>query len=166
MQLGPFALLGRSYGGFIALEFAVRYPTLLTHLVLVASFAGPVPMGPMPTVRSDDELRAMYRARWPQFFAGANKHDAVLEGLDFSAEAFNLAFQRELPAYDRRERIAGLDVPALLVVGDADHYVPHMRCLSERLSQATLEVIPRCGHFPFLESPDAFRAAVDRFLAV
>jgi pimeloyl-ACP methyl ester carboxylesterase len=34
---GRFALFGHSYGGFLALEFAGRYPHLLTSLVLVGS---------------------------------------------------------------------------------------------------------------------------------
>src|SRR5215475_11424300 len=33
----PFALLGHSYGGFIALEFAVRHCSALSHLILVGT---------------------------------------------------------------------------------------------------------------------------------
>src|SRR5689334_6935799 len=41
LSLQRFALLGHSYGGFLALEFASRWPDRLTHLILVGTSAGP-----------------------------------------------------------------------------------------------------------------------------
>jgi proline iminopeptidase len=44
LGLPRIALLGHSYGGFIALEYAIRWPESLTHLILVATSAGPRPL--------------------------------------------------------------------------------------------------------------------------
>src|SRR5262245_61499526 len=49
---GTFSLLGHSYGGFIALEFALRWPHLLEALILVGTSAGPVAFSP-PQVPDD-----------------------------------------------------------------------------------------------------------------
>src|SRR4030067_2499768 len=37
LSLGRFALLGHSFGGIVALHFALAHPDLLTHLVLVST---------------------------------------------------------------------------------------------------------------------------------
>jgi proline iminopeptidase len=37
LGLGRMVLLGHSYGGFLALDYAVRYPDLLSHLILVST---------------------------------------------------------------------------------------------------------------------------------
>lgn len=39
------------------------------------------------------------------FFAGVEKHWTLFEELHFSVDAYNAAFQRELPAYDVRDRV-------------------------------------------------------------
>jgi pimeloyl-ACP methyl ester carboxylesterase len=55
-------------------------------------------------------------------------------------------------------------VPTLLLVGGEDHYRADMEWLAGRLPRSHLVVLPGTGHLPFLEEPEAFRAAVDRFL--
>ncbi len=47
-----FALMGHSYGGFIALEFALKHPTYITHLILVGTSAGPVNSGQPPIAQN------------------------------------------------------------------------------------------------------------------
>jgi proline iminopeptidase len=160
---GRFALLGHSYGGFIALEFAVRHPAALSHLVLVGTSAGPVAVA-APRVGSEGEVREFFRARWPAFFTGADKHWEVFEGSTFSRGPFEAAFHGELGRYDLRDRVDGLDVPTLLVVGSEDHYRSDMEWLAGRLPNCRMEVIRGAGHIPFLEQPEAFRAAVGAFL--
>jgi proline iminopeptidase len=160
---GRFALLGHSYGGFIALEFAVRYPDLLTSLVLVGTSAGPVAADP-PPVRDDPALRELFRGQWPHFFAGPDKHWGVFRRLTFSREPFEAAFRRELPRYDLRKEVADLPVPTLLVVGGQDHYRAGMEWLAGRLPRSQLAVLEGAAHLPFLEQPVAFRATVDDFL--
>ena len=163
LGLARFALLGHSYGGFLALEYAVRWPDSLTHLVLVSTSAGPV-RASTATFATDAELGRHFRARWPLFFAGDDKQWPLFDGLDFSAAAYNAAFARELPAYDRRAQAEALNVPLLLVVGSQDAYRPHMEWLAARARLASLCVIQRVGHFPFLEAPDEFQSVVAAFV--
>jgi 3-oxoadipate enol-lactonase len=160
---GPGALLGHSYGGFLALELAVMHPAALSHLILMGTSAGPVPTE-VPELRSDEAVREFFRARWPLFFPGPDKHWDVFDSLTFSWQPFAQAFGRELPAYDLRCLVSTLNIPTLLVVGSEDHYRPNMEWLAGRLPQARLEVIPGSGHMPFLDAPEAFAAVVAHFL--
>jgi proline iminopeptidase len=157
------ALLGHSYGGFIALECAVRWPGLLTHLILVATSAGPVSVqyGEVP---SDDLLKQSFRSSWPHFFVGDNKHWDMLEEATCSADCYNAAFNRELRTYDMREYIEILSIPTLLVVGNKDWYRSDMEWLSKKLPNARLCLLDSVGHFPFVEAEEEFLTEVAHFL--
>jgi proline iminopeptidase len=163
LGFSTLALLGHSYGGFIALEYAVRWPESLTHLVLVGTSAGPV-TATSASVASASALRERFRSAWPHFFVGSDKHWPLFESLQFSPEPYNAAFTRELPAYDLRDRVATLDVPALLLVGAADHYRPAMEWLAGRMPNAELCVVDDAGHLPFIERANHFTSRVAAFL--
>jgi proline iminopeptidase len=163
LELRRFALLGHSYGGFLALEYAKRWPESLTHLILVATSAGPI-SARVADVSTDVDLREHFRRVWPQFFFGANKHWPLLESLQFSAEAYRAAFARELPSYDVRDAIPDLRVPTLLIVGRQDSYLPDMQWLAANLPSATLCILNEVGHFPFIEAAELFTERVAAFL--
>ncbi|TAD78725.1 MAG: alpha/beta hydrolase [Oscillatoriales cyanobacterium] len=63
---------------------------------------------------------------------------------------------------------AALNVPTLLISGEFDQIIPaKLGQQAAALSQAIdYCLIARTGHFPMLEDPDAYLAAVDRFLAI
>lgn len=163
LELSRLALLGHSYGGFLALEYARRWPQSLTHLVLVATSAGPVSVQ-AARVPTDADLREHVRGLWPRFFIGENKHWPLFETLHFSADAYTAAFTRELPQYDLREQVSGLDVPALLIVGTGDPYFAPMKWLAEHLPHATLWALDGVGHFPFVEAAEQFTQRVAAFI--
>ena len=60
-----------------------------------------------------------------------------------------------------------IDVPVLVVHGDADRVVPlsNGRLLARRIRGAELVVVPGVGHVVPLESPDEFNRLVENFLA-
>jgi pimeloyl-ACP methyl ester carboxylesterase len=115
-------------------------------------------------VNSREELTARFESIWPQLFAGADKHWELFRALRFDADAYNAAFTRELPRYDVRIPAASLDLPALLIVGESDHYRGDMEWLAARMPLATLQIVGQAGHFPFVERPAAFGTAVASFL--
>ena len=70
------------------------------------------------------------------------------------------------PEPSAETRFGELDVPALLVVGDADR--PELISLAEQLARelpdARLETIDGAGHLPSLERPDALNRLLLDFL--
>jgi proline iminopeptidase len=163
LGLRRFALLGHSYGGFLALEYAIRWPESLTHVILVATSAGPI-SAHAADVRTDADVRELFRGIWPWFFAGDDKHWPLFESLQFSADAYTAAFARELPAYDLRARIDRIDVPALLIVGQRDPYRADMEWLAAHLPASTLCTLDGVGHFPFVEAAEEFSDRVAAFI--
>ena len=163
LGLSRFALLGHSYGGFLALEYAKRWPESLTHLILVATSAGPI-SARAASVSTDADLREHFRSVWPRLFAGADKHWPVFGTLHFAADPYHAAFRRELPLYDVREHVRGLHVPTLLIVGSGDPYRAHMEWLAGHMPSATLWMVDGVGHFPFIEAAEQFTQEVAAFV--
>ena len=64
-------------------------------------------------------------------------------------------------------RLAVLAVPVLLVAGEYDIWptCASLRALAALLGNADLALLPRTGHFPWVDDPASFAAAVDEFLA-
>ncbi len=59
-------------------------------------------------------------------------------------------------------KLAEIRCPALLVVGEQDPMGPKASAIiAERLPDAHLEVVPDCGHWVHVESPDAVLKAFD-----
>jgi proline iminopeptidase len=67
--------------------------------------------------------------------------------------------------WDWRPRLAGLDVPVLLVWGETDRGPPdaEQEWLTG-LARGEMLAVPGAGHWPFCENPDVFFPAVERFL--
>lgn len=67
---------------------------------------------------------------------------------------------------DSTPQLATIHVPTLIIVGEEDTLTP--RAVADEMHHAIggseLVVIPRAGHLTNLEEPDAFDAAVSRFL--
>jgi proline iminopeptidase len=178
-------VLGHSYGGFIAQEFALRHPDRLAGLVLVDTTPGQLgstedpgfDQGPPPPrefvelitdqPRSDAEYAAamprlipfyLHRVSWAEV-------EPRMSGVVFSAEALvrGMGVLRSWSSVDRLGEIAA---PTLVLVGR--HDIPTSRQQSERIARrlpgAELVVFDDSGHFPWWEEPDRFFAVLEGWL--
>jgi pimeloyl-ACP methyl ester carboxylesterase len=66
--------------------------------------------------------------------------------------------------FDLRPRLAALRVPALVVHGEDDPIPIATAAALADLLHAPLVRLPECGHVPYVESPERFTEALDRFL--
>jgi proline iminopeptidase len=66
-----------------------------------------------------------------------------------------------------RRALAELDRPVLVVGGERDALtgVESVHAVAAAFPRAQAVVLPRAGHFPWVDEPEAFRAAVSAFLA-
>ncbi|HEU5198018.1 MAG TPA: alpha/beta fold hydrolase, partial [Ktedonobacterales bacterium] len=83
----------------------------------------------------------------------------------FSNERFN-AFVNEMPRFDLEEAIKQIRVPTLVIVGRHDPQAPleNSRRIAAAIPGARLVICEHSGHFPYVEEPAAFQAAIDQFM--
>ena len=99
-------------------------------------------------------------------FGGEMLASAVASFSRISSEGLRAACEC-LPTHDVRDRLAEIEVPTLVVVGEFDEETPlaYSKHLAERIRGADLVVIDGAGHLSPCEAPEAFNRAVRRFLA-
>jgi pimeloyl-ACP methyl ester carboxylesterase len=117
--------------------------------------------------------RRVFEANMPRYFDAANLTSADMEGFVAEAcKASNMALQGLLAeeytiSAIPVERYREITAPTLIVVGSHDAFVPfkQVATLTDAIPSARLTVIiPRAGHTPMWEQPEAWTAAVRDFL--
>ena len=179
------AVLGYSFGGFIALEYALRYPEHLSHLILLDT---------APTFDYGEEIEANARRKG----ATQEQLEALEASADNEAESWHLwklieplyfhAFDADLAervmgktilsaeageagdaiteGWDLTPRLSEISVPTLILVGRDDFVCPPSQAknMHERIPNSELVVFEKSGHFAHVEEPDAFFAAIRGWL--
>jgi 3-oxoadipate enol-lactonase len=170
-------VLGNGYGGFVALQMAIRHPEIAAKLVLAdcgAAFTEPgrEAFRNMAAASKAKGLAAitdvaMRRLFAPEFQAQhpdlmADRREAFLRT---DVDVFRAACDA-LAALDLRPELQKVKVPVLVLVGEHDEATPPpmSRELAAGLPQARLEIIPGCAHVPQLQSPTTFLDAIGGFL--
>ena len=112
-----------------------------------------------------DAQSAYNRAIYPAWFADPEM-GALFTPPRATSET-GAAISRHLRAngYDWRDRIRGLDVPALIVHGEQDLLPVSLTAeWRELLPHARIALIPDAGHMPFWEQPHALFPVIEAFL--
>jgi pimeloyl-ACP methyl ester carboxylesterase len=181
-------VLGHSYGGAVALAWALHRPDDLSALVLSAAASNPWdtglglyytvlshPLGQrvlIPLITAwvpervvDGQIDAVFE---PQA-APEGYHAHIGSGLTLRRVSMraNALHRRNLLAEIRRQsqRYGEIAVPVEILHGDADLIVPlevHSEPLSAQIPDATLTVLPGIGHMLHHADPAATDAAIDR----
>jgi len=171
-------VLGNGYGGFVALQMAIRHPDIATKLILAdcgAAFSEPgreafrnmaaASRAKGLSVITDVAMRRLFapdfQAQHPDLMA--DRRGAFLRT---DPEVFRAACAA-LAELDLRPQLGQLTVPVLVLVGEHDEATPPPMSheLAAGLPQARLKIIPGCAHVPQLQSPEVFLDAIDDFLA-
>jgi 3-oxoadipate enol-lactonase len=172
-------VLGNGYGGFVALQMAIRHPGIAAKLVLAdcgAAFSEPgrEAFRNMAAASRAKGLAAicdvaMRRLFAPDFQAA---HPDLMQDrraafLKTDPDVFQAACAA-LAELDLRPQLAAVRVPALVMVGEHDEATPPPMSheLAALLPDARLHVIPDCAHVPQLQSPELFLQMIAAFLTM
>jgi pimeloyl-ACP methyl ester carboxylesterase len=174
-------ILGASFGGFVAQEFALAFPGMTRTLSLCCtSFGGPNHVAPsMETLiavtstngfnTKERVSRMLLPAFSPQF---AREHPDEVERTVNLRLANTLAeevYRSQLSAavgFNIESRVSAIEAPTLVLSGDADAIVPveNSRNLAAKIPGAELRTIEGGSHLFFIERAEEFNRVVSEFL--
>lgn len=175
-------VLGSSFGGMVALEFALRRPERLRTLILSDTSAGPrcIELSEPIAAREDGIERALAYAAEHGLNAHVERELATNEALradPHRAERFHRRWQQmTLHGFlgsgkarnqrpDHHGDLDRLTMPVLIIAGDRDVLVPAAEYLHAHIPRSALRLINGAGHPAVTDQPHGFVAVVRGFLA-
>jgi pimeloyl-ACP methyl ester carboxylesterase len=172
LDLKDAVLVGACFGGWIAAEMAVRDARRFAGLVLSA------PLGIKVGGVLDRDIADMHSIPRAEFLrlAWANPENGTVDYASLpDTELAAIARSRESLAlfgwkpYMHNPRLKRwlhrIDLPTQLIWGDSDGIVStsYGKAWQAEIPGAAMTVVPKAGHYPHWEQPDAFAAAVTAF---
>lgn len=190
LKCGDVTLIGHSMGGMVAQEVVARRPDLVSRLVLCGTSPafGRKSDGQSADPKAQEWQRNFVQSRIAPLDAGQSMQQlantlvpdmvgpaALPEGVKLATHCMSLVpastYRRALEAlvtFDRRDSLASIHVPTLLIAGEHDRNAPPsvMKKMAEAIRGSTCFEMKGIGHLMNLEAPDDFDAAVLNFLAL
>jgi len=173
LKIDSADILGFSYGGTVAYQFAIEHPAMTKKLIIISStyksegwldIMYSMLAGIKPDAFDNTPIRSEYNKVAPDT---SNWHKFIATMLKFSAEKFNLG----------DDKIKNIKAPVLLIMGDNDG--TDKKVLAETYSllggnvfgdvvgipKSQLAILPAKGHGTLIMDTQAIAALVGSFLA-
>jgi pimeloyl-ACP methyl ester carboxylesterase len=176
------SVLGASFGGFVAQEFALSHAERLNKLILACtSFGGRNHVAPdleiLMAFASTDDLNKSERIR--KFMIPAFTPEFRAENAEVVEQVCQLREQNVVPenvylaqlqsatTFDFEARASNIKAETLVLTGDADVVVPPQNSynLAKAIPNATLKIIKNGSHMFFIEKASEFNEIVSQFLS-
>jgi 3-oxoadipate enol-lactonase len=170
-------LVGSSHGGEVSIDFTLAYPAIVRRLVLVGSVVGGFPYSEHFITRVVDNFALLQKGDVPGGLrAIANDRWVIAPGNDaarkklldmLTASPHDITHPNQIiPPKPALPRLGEIQVPTLLLVGDAD--IPdvhaHAGAIEAGIPRARRIVIRNAGHLMYLEQPEEFARTVIGFI--
>jgi pimeloyl-ACP methyl ester carboxylesterase len=192
LDIDRATIVGQSFGGGVAMQFAYQFPDRCERLVLVdagglgrevswllrlvtlpaAEFVMPVLFPSFVRGWGDSVARFAWDrgVRYPPAMEIWRAYRSLTEAE--SRRAFARTMRSVIDpsgqSVSARDRLyLAEEMPTLIVWGEDDHIIPsaHAYQALEAMPHSRLELLPGVGHFPQTEDPDAFVAVLRDFLS-
>jgi proline iminopeptidase len=186
-------LVGHSWGGMLAMAYAAAHPDRVDRLILIDSggptleFASWFSDNIHARLRPEDEEAQRYwrdavkrgvspdkaaiedvRAIAPGYFfdrAKALAFAAQLTEASYHSDVNHALFTDLNKNYDLRAGLRAVDRPVLIIHGHQDPIGDKVaEDIHSLIKSSTIVYLEKCGHFPWIEQPDAFRKAIAGFV--
>ena len=180
-------LLGHSWGGYLVMAYAARYPQHIRHLLIVDSAAPKwsdtvflfKDVFPEGVAREDAAKFAgqmgdkaandlALREYLSMLFYSPQNRDRALDLMKDTDEnrQVNQTINRDLQRFDLNPELAKFNFPTMVITGRFDMNVAAVVAykIHNEIPGSQFVVFDKSGHMPFYEEPDKFIEVVNGFL--
>lgn len=190
LGLGRIVVIGGSYGGMVALTYASRYPTCVSHLIAIATVPdhrflerakqllaerGTADQQAIAqrlwdgNFETEDQLREYFRVTRTLYSVTASEDDPpspAWERSILSPAAINVAFGGFLRSYDVRDQLPNITAPTLVIGGRQDWICPpeFSEEIARLIPNADLRIFEHSGHSVRADEPEALLDAIAGFI--
>jgi len=180
LRLGPVVLVGCSMGGYAAFAFAQKHASLLRGLVLVDTRAAADSKearkgrGDLAAKVMKEGSKAALDAFLPKVVGETTKSsraDVIAKLKDMmlktSPQGISDGLHGIATRQDSTPLLREIIAPTLVICGEEDVITPRAdaEILQRGIKGAELVMIPKSGHLPSMETPEAFNAVLGNFLS-
>ncbi len=187
-------LLGHSWGGILAMHYAIRHPDMLRSLILCSTAASIESFGEMREtytnarlpedsellgeISSSDEFRngdpVATERFWRVFFKPYFPDQSQAEKMDLLFTENTIKYSNavagyifnSIGAFDLHDDLSIIQCPTLIMHGDSDPMpVKYAKMINERIENSELIIAENAGHWLFVDGTETFRSGIVDFLS-
>ncbi|MEH2097455.1 alpha/beta fold hydrolase [Nostoc sp.] len=189
LGLEKIVVIGSSYGGMVALTYAVRYPQNVSHLIVIATAAHSGFLERAKEIlaskgteeqkvsvqrlwdgnfENEEQLRQYFQVLGPMY---SLKYDPIKSGIAWSrnilsVDAINVAFGGFLRTYNILDQLHKITAPTLVIAGRYDWIcAPEFsEEIAQAIPNADLRIFENSSHLIRADEPEALLDAIAGFL--
>jgi len=163
-------LAGHSFGGAIALMYALKYPQELKGIIIIGSGAR-LKVHPMYLTPCEEAIGGDPH-RWHEMIeewyrrTPADYRMRIIERQKAVGPAVMLNDFLACDKFDIMDRVHEIKLPALIICGESDFMTPvkYANYLGTKVANSNVVIVPGAGHSVFAEKPEVVNKAIDDFL--
>lgn len=189
LGLEKIVVIGSSYGGMVALTYAVRYPQNVSHLIVIATAAHSGFLERAKEIlasKGTEEQKASVQRLWDGNFENEEqlrqyfqvlgpmyslRYDPIKSGIAWSRnilsiDAINVAFGGFLRTYNILDQLHKITAPTLVIAGRYDWIcAPEFsEEIAQAIPNADLRIFENSSHLIRADEPEALLDAIAGFL--
>ncbi len=187
-------LMAHSWGGVLAMKYAIQFPENMKSLILVNSIGASSDSNNMANLELVGRFTKKDSVERAEIFASEafQKREPIaiesLMNLGFKHQFYDSIYidslqlslnqnfiqtsgllqnlGKDLTKFDFVEDLKSIQCPTLLVYGDYDPLTDLAgRITKDAIKGSKIQIIKNCGHFPFIEKNEAFKSTIINFMA-
>lgn len=189
LGLDKIVVIGGSYGGMVALTYAVRYPQNVSHLIVIATAAHSGFLERAKEIlaskgteeqkasvqrlwdgnfENEEQLRQYFQVLGPMYSLRYDpiKSDSAWQRNILSVDAINVAFGGFLRNYNILDQLHKITAPTLVIAGRYDWIcAPEFsEEIAQAIPNADLRIFENSSHLIRADEPEALLDAIAGFL--
>ena len=171
ISITKIIIIGHSQGSLVGIDFAARYPKLISRLVLVAgTYRMPVNQDLIEYAEAGDEKAVLLMMKWgyegSKAFIGGNPVKKIINSSRDIREILAVDLNACNNYKAGKESLEKITCPTLCIFGDLDKMVPLevANKMASLIKNSEKKIISNCGHMIIFEKALEMRKLVKEFL--